>query len=175
MSRQAVERFGRKYWAVMIAVVAAALMLSALPVLGRDANEAPPAAPAAQADASDSVTLRVEPAIAALPEERDGGGLWFLVSGLEPGQEFALMTTMMGVDSMISSMMDQEAVASDEGAAALSWEVRPRFASMFDSRSTVSVVDSDTLEVLATAPVIFCDPAAEEDSWCAAADPLLPR
>jgi len=80
--------------------------------------------------------------------------------------------------------LNETPVASGGGAFAVNMEIRPRQADfLWEEMNTIAMVDPDTREVLATAPLIFCFEQTEEQiaaeekpaRLCKVADDLLPR
>jgi hypothetical protein len=158
-----------------------------LPLALANESNAPLQGVAAQANETtkNTVSLRVDPPIVHLSDSRTRDGVWFIGSGLEPGQDVMLVVPGDGFTFNLTwGQLNETPVASDGGAFAVSMEIRPRQADfLWEEMNTIAMVDPDTREVLATAPLIFCfelteeQIAADEDPapWCNAAVDLVPR
>jgi hypothetical protein len=163
------------------------LVLSLPIVLANESNQAPLQGVASQAAESTNSTasLRVEPPVVVFTNKRTKNGVWFIGSGLEPGQDVMLVVPGDGFTFNLTwGQLNETPVASGGGAFAVNMEIRPRQADfLWEEMNTIAMVDPDTREVLATAPLIFCFEQTEEQiaaeekpaRLCKVADDLLPR
>ncbi|MDE2836992.1 MAG: hypothetical protein OXL97_05720 [Chloroflexota bacterium] len=155
---------------------------TATPVPVEVDDDAAGAAPVAKAPP----TISVYPSVMRWPQGRsNGAGVWIMGSGLEPGQWFELWAGVNGVDDDIASFGLEGASlrqANQEGAFALGFSISGRveredletilMQSPLEGPVTVSLVDMDTREVLATTPWLICGREPVEP-WCASAQDVL--
>lgn len=159
------------------------LIVALLPLmLTREAEASLKQTPLPQSPLGSAPSLRVEPPIAIFPATRERDGVWFLGSGLQPGQGVYLVVPSGSFNYNLTwGELDDPLVVDDEGAFAASMEVRPRQSGyLWTDRNTILLKDADTGQVIASAPLIFCFPTEEgsEDDpspWCDTAAPLLDR
>jgi hypothetical protein len=185
MKRNTVGRLMRR-WSWIIAGVF--VILVSLPMaLANESNQAPLQEVATQAAevTNSTASLRVEPPVVVFTNKRTKKGVWFIGSGLEPGQDVMLVVPGDGFTFNLTwGQLNATPVASGGGAFAVNMEIRPRQAAfLWEEMNTIAMVDPDTREVLATAPLIFCFEQTEEqiaaeekpERLCKIAADLLPR
>lgn len=133
-----------------------------------------------------SPTISVYPSVMRWPVERsNGAGVWIMGSGLEPGQWFEIWAGVNGLADDIALFGLEGASlrqANREGAFALAFSISGRVEredletllteSRFNGPVTVSLVDMDTGEVLATTPWLLCG-REQAEPWCASAQDVL--
>ena len=165
---------------VMVTMLVVAVGLLAVPALARTADQ--PSATAQLSANGGHPTLAWEPGhiIKFPPKKVKGTGVWLVGAGFPPGRTLEiLMKWKLGADTDLSWMTsDPPVVTDEEGAFAAGWILRDRFTRVMDEKAyTVRVMDQQTGELLATAPLVLCNGAkAPEDQspWCAAAVDLVP-
>ena len=187
MKREAFARHVPRSSLFLIAGLLALLVVVSLPVVFAGESKASPVqAPHLQSSTGRSPALRVEPSMAVFPADRERDGVWFLGSGLEPGQGVHLLVPSGSFTYNLTwGQLDELLVVNDEGAFAASMEIRPRQADfLWTESNTILLKDADTGQVIASAALIFCFPTPEVEEgeeeidpspWCDAASPLLPR
>ena len=119
-------------------------------------------------------TLIVKPLIFKFPERRLStvGDIWFMGSGLEPGQWFSITIDTEGSETTVG--FDMERAANEHGVFALGTPgVRPeRFlGAQFEQRGGVFIVklwDTETGALLASTPWAVCG-LDRANEWCEAA------
>jgi outer membrane murein-binding lipoprotein Lpp len=132
-------------------------------------------------DVGEEPMIKVIPEIWAFPERRlrTAGDVWFVGSGLEPGQWYRITVHHDGgLGEMMDFAEDRVRMANEEGAFAVGTPfVRPgRFFGVpvdWEDPGGVWVVklwDMDTDELLASTPWVVCG-SARENEWCEAAEP----
>ena len=139
-----------------------------------------------QRDVGEEPMIRVIPEVWAFPEGRlrTAGDVWFIGSGLEPGQWYRITVHHEGgLGEMMDFAEDRLRMANAEGAFALGTPfVRPgRFFGVpgdWEEPGGVWVVklwDFDTDTLLASTPWVVCG-SARENEWCesAVASALVP-
>jgi len=162
---------------VMVTMLVVAVGLLAVPALARTADQ-----PSASAHLSGNPTLVWEPGhiIKFPPKKVKGTGVWLVGAGFPPGRTLEiLMKWKLGADTDLSWMTsDPPVVTDEEGAFAAGWILRDRFTRVMDEKAyTVRVMDQQTGDLLATAPLVLCNGAKapeEQSPWCAAAVDLVP-
>lgn len=186
MRTNGTRRFWQKFSIVTALTMFAALSVAVIPVLAGDGSAAPSGAAASDIGSSSAPSAHFSPAIVNLPSAKSGQGTWLVGSGLEPNR--ALNVRIAGgvrylpgalVDTDITYLMSPIPETNEDGAFAAAFTLASRYwqRGMISARSmTVRIVDEETNELLATAPLTLCDPAAEEldrAAWCvAASDPV---
>ena len=126
-------------------------------------------------DAERKPTLLVKPLIFKFPERRLStlGDIWFMGSGLEPGQWFSITIDAEGSETTVG--FDMERVANDQGSFALGTAgVRPQrfLGAQLEQRGGVFIVklwDTETGALLASTPWAVCGLDRAND-WCEAAE-----
>ena len=139
-----------------------------------------------QRDVGEEPMIKVIPEVWAFPEGRlrTAGDVWFIGSGLEPGQWYRITVHHEGgLGEMMDFAEDRLRMANAEGAFALGTPfVRPgRFFGVpgdWEEPGGVWVVklwDFDTDTLLASTPWVVCG-SARENEWCesAVASALVP-
>ena len=120
-------------------------------------------------------TLIVKPLIFKFPERRLStlGDIWFMGSGLEPGQWFSITIDAEGSETTVG--FDMERAANDQGSFAIGTAgVRPeRFlGAQVEQRGGVFIVklwDAETSTLLASTPWVVCG-LDRTNEWCEAAE-----
>lgn len=143
------------------------------------AGSAGPAGPAG-ADgavvAQTGVGFQVIPPIINYPAERTRGqGVWFIGSGLEPGQSFSIVIEIAGLESELTNSLVGERIANDVGGFILGMALRqdrqvgvPEQVAPYGPVN-VRLYNADQSELLATAPWVWCTGEMTDD-WCGAAE-----
>lgn len=160
------------------------LMLVAAACSG-DPGERGPAGPAGPVGAGGAVVaqtgigFQVIPPILNYPAGRTRGtGVWFIGSGLEPGQAFTIVVETAGLESELTNSLIGERIANNVGGFILGMELRQDRQVGLPEQVlgygpvNVRLYNADQSELLATAPWVWCtsDLAGEiTDAWCGAA------
>ena len=150
-----------------------------------DQGDRGPAGPAGAAGADGAavaqtgVGFQVIPPILNYPPARTRGtGVWFIGSGLEPGQAFTIVVETAGLESEMTNSLIGERIANNVGGFALGMELRQdRQVGLPDQvlgygPVNVRLYNADQSVLLATAPWVWCTSDLDgliADPWCGAA------
>lgn len=125
--------------------------------------------------AQTGVGFQVIPPIMNYPAERTRDqGVWFIGSGLEPGQAFTIVVETAGLESELTNSLVGERIANDVGGFILGMVLRqdrqvglPEQVAPYGPVN-VRLYNADQSELLATAPWVWCT-GEMMDVWCGAA------
>ena len=135
-----------------------------------------PAGPAGAVVPQTGVGFQVIPPILNYPEGRTRDtGVWFIGSGLEPGQAFTIVVETGGLESELTNSLIGERIANDVGGFILGMELRqdrqvglPEQVAGYGPVN-LRLYNADQSQLLATAPWVWCT-GEQTDLWCGAAE-----
>ena len=111
--------------------------------------------------------MGAKPTITVTPDITGSKKVNFIIagSGFEPNQELQLELYMDGVSSLIHHSVKPKMVPNELGAFAGVWtasrEFKKKLLKPLPMVYTLTVLDKD-FNILATAPLLFCDPKTKE-------------
>jgi hypothetical protein len=175
------RRFWQKISIVTALTMFVALSAAVIPVLARDGSAAS-SGDASGIGGSSSPSAHFTPAIVNLPNAKSGEGTWLVGSGFAPNRPLNVRIAggiryLPGeyVDTDITYLMSPVPETNVDGAFASAFGLASRYwqrGMISDRPMTVRIVDEETNELLATAPLTLCDANAEaidQSAWCVAA------